>query len=61
MTRYQILLTEKNMKNPKKIEKLRIEIDQLRLNIENEVGSSTMDMINELIELELELEAECNR
>lgn len=38
-----------------------IEIDSLRINIENEVGSSTMDMINELIDLELELEAERNK
>lgn len=49
------------MKTKKQIEKMCIEIDSLRINIENEVGSSTMDMINELIDLELELEAERNK
>lgn len=36
-------------------------IDDLRAMIQEEVGSSTMDLIEELIDLEIELEQECNQ
>lgn len=36
-------------------------IDNLRKHLAQEVGSSTMDLINELVELELQLEKECNK
>lgn len=43
------------------IKQLQKRIAQLQEHIENEVGSSTWELINELIELEIELEKECNK
>jgi len=42
-------------------EKLLDKIGELREQIEGEVGASTMDLINELVELELEAESFCNQ
>lgn len=36
-------------------------IDSLRASIQEEVGSSTMDLVEELIDLEIEVEQECNK
>lgn len=36
-------------------------IDRIRESIAEEVGSSTMDLIKELVELEIKLEANCNK
>lgn len=36
-------------------------IDSLRAMIQEEVGSSTMDLIEELIDLEILVEQECNK
>ena len=36
-------------------------INRLRFQISQEVGNSTMDLINELIGLEIDLEQECNQ
>ena len=36
-------------------------LDTLYADIRQEVGSSTMDMISEIVELELQIEAECNK
>jgi hypothetical protein len=36
-------------------------LEKLRGELEQEVGSSTMDTINEVVELELLIEADCNQ
>lgn len=46
---------------PKQIKQTQAKIESLRSQIASEVGSSTMDLIEELINLEIELEAECNK
>lgn len=43
------------------IKKILKRIDSLREHLAEEVGSSTMDLINELVELELKAEAESNQ
>lgn len=48
-------MTEKEKQ--KKLKK----IDTLEDQIRAEVGSSTMDLINELVELNIEIEKECNQ
>ena len=55
------LITKKTNMTQKQIEALQREIAGLRGQISEEVGSSTMDLIEELINLEIELEAECNK
>lgn len=45
----------------KKLHKLEKRINKIRNLLSEEVGSSTMDLIDELIALEIELEAECNQ
>jgi len=40
---------------------LQNKIDKIRESLSYEVGSSTMDLINELVELETELENNCNK
>ena len=44
-----------------KTTQLQKKIDALEAHIAEEVSSSTMDMVNELVELNLLLEAECNQ
>ena len=41
--------------------KLEKKISKIRNLLSQEAGSSTMDLIDELIQLEIELEAECNQ
>lgn len=45
----------------KAIKDLTKQISQLRSALSAEVGSSTMDLIEELISAEIELESYCNR
>lgn len=44
----------------KEQQKILKRIDALEDQIQTEVGSSTMDLINELVELNIEIEKECN-
>jgi hypothetical protein len=44
-----------------KIKRLQRKIDKLREAISEEVGNSTMDLIEELVECEILLEQECNK
>ena len=45
----------------KEQQKILKRIDALEDQIQAEVGSSTMDLINELVELNIEIEKECNQ
>lgn len=45
----------------KNTQKLREKIYRLRFLLSSEVDNSTMGLIDELVELEIELEAECNQ
>jgi hypothetical protein len=44
--------------NTKQLQKRINEIQEM---LEQEVGSSTMDLINRLVELNIEIERECNK
>lgn len=47
--------------NTQELVELQNEADRIERALEQEVGSSTMDMINRLIEIEILLEKECNK
>jgi hypothetical protein len=60
MTKIVYFVTYKHM-TPQQLKKAQKRLDNLYSNLYMEVGSSTMDMVNEIVELELQIEAECNK
>ena len=45
----------------KELEKMQGKLDDLYEQLETEIGSSSMDIVHEIVELELQIEAECNK
>lgn len=45
----------------KELEVMQGKLDDLYEQIENEIGNSSMDIVHEIVELELQIEKECNK